>query len=189
MRKTKIVATIGPSSNSEERLRELIKAGVDVFRLNMSHGTLEDHLKTIAKIRSAGKEVGREAAILQDLCGPKVRVGVMEGGAVELQAGREVIVTTEQITGTSGMFSTQYDKLAQDVRPSDRILLDDGAIALEVTRAECTRVYCVVRHGGILKDHKGMNLPGVKISTPSVTVNFRTFVHESSPVFPILKRA
>lgn len=169
MRKTKIVATIGPASNSPEKLRELIKAGVDVFRLNMSHGTLEDHLKTIAKIRSAGKEVGREKAILQDLCGPKVRVGAMEGGAVELLTGREVIVTTESVIGTAEMFSTQYEKMAQDVRPSDRILLDDGAIALEATRVEGHKVYCLVRQGGLLKDHKGMNLPGIKLSTPSVT--------------------
>ncbi|MDO9541191.1 MAG: pyruvate kinase [Kiritimatiellia bacterium] len=169
MRKTKIVATIGPSSNSPERLRELIKAGADVFRLNMSHGTLEDHLKTIAKIRSAGKEVGREAAILQDLCGPKIRVGAMEDGAVELQTGREVIVTTEPVIGTSEMFSTKYEKLAQDVRPHDHILLDDGAITLEATRVEGNKIYCMVRNGGTLKDHKGMNLPGIKLSTPSVT--------------------
>lgn len=169
MRKTKIVATIGPSSNSPARLRELIKAGADVFRLNMSHGTLEEHLQTIASIRAAGEEIGREAAILQDLCGPKVRVGAMEGGAVELQTGQEVIVTTESVTGTAKMFSTQYDKLAQDVRPSDRILLDDGAIALEVTRIAGNKIYCLIRNGGLLKDHKGMNLPGIKLSTPSVT--------------------
>jgi len=169
MRKTKIVATIGPSSNSPDRLRELLKAGADVFRLNMSHGTLDEHLRTMAKIRSVGKEAGREAAILQDLCGPKVRVGAMEGGAVELQTGQEIIITTESVIGTAKMFSTQYDKLAQDVRPSDRILLDDGAMALEATRIKGNKIYCLVRNGGLLKDHKGMNLPGIKLSTPSVT--------------------
>lgn len=169
MRKTKIVATLGPASNSPEKLRELIKAGVDVFRLNMSHGTLAEHLQTIKNIRAAGKEAGREAAILQDLCGPKVRVGAMKGGAIDLKTGQEIIVTTESVLGTAEMFSTQYDKLAQDVKPSDRILLDDGAIALKATRVDGNKVYCLVCNGGILKDHKGMNLPGVKISTPSVT--------------------
>jgi len=169
MRKTKIVATLGPASNSPDKIRELIKAGVDVFRLNMSHGTLTEHLQTIKEIRSVGKEAGREAAVLQDLCGPKIRTGTMEGGAVELQTGQEVIVTTESVVGTAKMFSTQYDKLAQDVRPSDRILLDDGAIAIEVTRVEGNKIYCIVRNSGVLKDHKGMNLPGIKLSTPSVT--------------------
>jgi len=169
MRKTKIVATLGPASNSPEKIRELIRAGVDAFRLNMSHGTLDEHLDTIKKIRRAGRENGREPAIIQDLCGPKVRVGAMEDGAVELQAGHEVVVTTEQVTGTSKMFSTQYDKLPQDVRPHDRILLDDGTIALEATRIEGNRIFCKVLNGGLLKNHKGMNLPGIKLSTPSVT--------------------
>ncbi len=169
MRKTKIVATLGPSSTSPERLRDLIKAGVDVFRLNMSHGTLSEHLDTIKKIRAAGRETGREAAILQDLCGPKIRVGAMENGAVVLRPGDEVIVTTKSVIGTSKMFSTQYENLPRDVRPRDRILLDDGAMALETIRVEGNKVYCLVRNGGTLKDHKGMNLPGIKLSTPSVT--------------------
>jgi len=163
------VATLGPASSSPEKLRELIMAGVDVFRLNMSHGTMAEHLQTIKNIRAAGRETGREPAILQDLCGPKVRVGAMEGGAVELKTGQEVIVTTESVIGTSKMFSSQYEHLAHDVKAGDSIMLDDGALALEATRVEGNRVFCIVRNGGKLKDHKGMNLPGVKLSTPSVT--------------------
>ncbi|MFA7157803.1 MAG: pyruvate kinase [Kiritimatiellia bacterium] len=169
MRKTKIVATVGPASNTPQKLRELIGAGVDAFRLNMSHGTLAEHIETIGKIRAAGAECGRDPAVIQDLCGPKVRVGKMEGGAIELKTGQEVTVTAEPVTGTARMFSTQYENLPRDARPRDRILLDDGAIALEVQAVEGARVRCLVLNGGILRDHKGMNLPGIKLSTPSVT--------------------
>ena len=169
MRQTKIVATLGPASDSPEKLAELIVAGVDVFRLNFSHGDVDRHRETIANIRVAAKKAGRDVAILQDLCGPKIRVGAMRGGAVTLVSGSEVVVTTREIEGTPERIQTQYRDLPSDVRPGDRILLDDGALELSVLSASGGEIRTRVIRGGVLKDHKGMNLPAVGISSPSVT--------------------
>ena len=170
MRRTKIVATVGPASNAPETLRALIQAGVDVFRLNFSHGSHEFHRATIAAIRAASQAVGRDTAILQDLCGPKIRVGMMTGDAIELKSGAEAVITAKEVLGTPERFQSQYAELPRDVSPGHRILLDDGNLEVEVLDTngrDEVRVHVV--RGGKLKNKKGMNLPGTELSTPSVT--------------------
>ncbi|MCC8181014.1 MAG: pyruvate kinase, partial [Planctomycetes bacterium] len=169
MRFTKIVATVGPASDSLEMLTSLIEAGVDVFRLNFSHGTQESHRENIAKIRKASKTVGRDVAILQDLCGPKIRVGTMENGQIELKTDAVTTITTRETLGTPELFQTHYERLPADVKPGERILLDDGQMELEVISSSGDEVKAKVIQGGWLKNNKGMNLPGVNISSPSVT--------------------
>ncbi|MCL2000480.1 MAG: pyruvate kinase, partial [Planctomycetes bacterium] len=169
MRYTKIVATVGPACDTQEKLEALIQAGVDVFRLNFSHGTHDSHRRTITRIRAASRELGREAAILQDLCGPKVRVGTMANGAIELVSGAETIVTSKEVIGTPERFQTQYSELPKDVKPGERILLDDGQLELEVISTNGEDIRAKVLRGGKLKNHKGMNLPGVSVSAASVT--------------------
>jgi pyruvate kinase len=171
MRKTKIVATLGPASREPAILERLIDAGVDVVRLNFSHGTHEDHAAAIEAVRAIAAGKDRPVAILQDLCGPKIRIGALKGDApVELRDGALLTVATEQaLEGDAGLISTTYEALARDVKPKDRILLDDGNLELEVRTVVGTRVECVVVHGGLLKPHKGMNLPGVALSTPALT--------------------
>lgn len=169
MRYTKIVATVGPASNSSETLIELIQAGVDVFRLNFSHGNHDQHRESIARIRAASKMLDMDVAILQDLCGPKIRAGLMQDGRIVLETGAETVITTKEVVGTPDKFQTQYDALPQDVKPGNHILLDDGALELEVILSSGDEVRAKVLRGGCLKDHKGMNLPGVAVSAPSVT--------------------
>ncbi len=169
MRHTKIVATIGPASDQPEVLRDLIMAGVDVFRLNFSHGTADEHRQRIRRIRQASRECGREVAILQDLCGPKIRVGAMPPSGVELVAGSEVLITTADIIGSAKRFTCQYEALPHDVKAGDRLLLDDGKMELRVLAVESGKVKCQVARGGILHSKKGMNLPGVEVSAPAVT--------------------
>ncbi|MDR0361365.1 MAG: pyruvate kinase [Planctomycetota bacterium] len=169
MRYTKIVATVGPASDTPELLSQLIEAGVNVFRLNFSHGTQDSHRETIARIREASKLVGKHAAILQDLCGPKIRVGLMENGAVPLAADSEVVVTTDEILGTPEKIQTQYQDLPRDVKPGERLLLDDGAMELVVLRVSGDEIATRVVRGGMLKNNKGMNLPNIRVSAPSVT--------------------
>ncbi|RLS84556.1 MAG: pyruvate kinase [Planctomycetota bacterium] len=168
-RRTRIVATVGPASRAPEKLEELIVAGVNVFRLNMSHGTQEQHREVIGRIREISGRLGRHIAILGDLCGPKIRVGTFTGGEMLLTTGQKVTVTTRDLPGGDGLIPSQYFALANDVRPGNRILLDDGLLELRVERVEGTEVHCVVVHGGKLKDKKGMNLPGVALSTPALT--------------------
>lgn len=169
MRRTKIVATIGPASSDEITLTRLLNAGVDVFRLNFSHGTRESHRDNIHRIRQVARACDREVAILQDLCGPKIRTGTMENGAVELIAESEVTITTRKVKGTGTRFSTSYKALPQDVSIDSRILLDDGNLELTVLSVSGDEVRCRVVQGGTLRSRKGMNLPGTAVSTPSVT--------------------
>ncbi|MCC8191175.1 MAG: pyruvate kinase [Planctomycetes bacterium] len=169
MRYTKIVATLGPASDSQETIAELITSGVNVFRLNFSHGTHETHREAIARIRFASQAVGQDVAILQDLCGPKVRVGQMENGAIELATGAETVITSEEVLGTPEKFQTQYEQLPRDVKPGEHIMLDDGQLELEVLSTSGDEIRAKVLRGGILKNNKGMNLPGVDVSAPSVT--------------------
>ncbi len=168
-RRTKIVATIGPSSWSPQRLDELIAAGVNVFRMNMSHGTHESHEKAYRRIRAAAKRARLHIAILADLCGPKIRVGTFKGGGIDLEDGEEVVVTTRSVTGQPGLIPSQYKALAGDVKAQDHILLDDGQLHVQVIAAEGTEIRCRVVHGGRLKDRKGINLPGVAVSAPALT--------------------
>jgi pyruvate kinase len=166
--KTKIVATVGPASNSKEMLRALIKEGVDVFRLNFSHGTHEDHLKVINCVRELNKEMGSTVCLLQDLQGPKIRVQMMEDG-VELERGQEFIITSRELLGNKEIASTSYKGLPTDVAKGDVILIDDGKIELKVTEVRDIDVVTEVVYGGPLKSRKGINLPFTKVSASSLT--------------------
>jgi pyruvate kinase len=166
--KTKIVATVGPTSNSKDMLRALIKEGVDVFRLNFSHGTHEDHLKVIHFVRELNAELGISISILQDLQGPKIRIQEMQPDVV-IQRGQELIITTRQILGNNEIVSTSYTGLPQDVRTGDMILIDDGKIELKVKEVRDIDVVTEVVYGGPLKSRKGINLPYSKVSAPSLT--------------------
>jgi len=168
-RRTKIVATLGPASSSEERLHELMKAGADVFRLNFSHGAHADKAELIRKIRAVSGARKKSVAILGDLQGPKIRAGLMQGGGQQLTAGAEVTITTREVQGSGGVIPTTYRNLPTDVRSGDKILLDDGLLELEVLVAQDDEVRCKVLVGGVLKDRKGINLPGVAVSVPALT--------------------
>ncbi|MBJ6727763.1 pyruvate kinase [Geomesophilobacter sediminis] len=168
-RRTKIVATVGPASETPEMIDALITTGVDVFRLNFSHGEQEQKVPIIRCIRETARKYKKAVAILGDLQGPKIRVGRMKGGALELVAGSDVTITTRPVEGEGNLISTVYQGLPKDVIPGDRILLDDGLMELEVLASIGDEVRCQVITGGILKDRKGMNLPGAKISAPALT--------------------
>jgi pyruvate kinase len=172
-RRTKIVATLGPASSPEPVLEQLIRAGVDVFRLNMSHGRHAEHQEAFERVRTLAARLDRPVAVLADLCGPKIRVGRFEGGAITLQTGGRATITTRDLIGQPGLIPSQYEALAADVRPGNHILLDDGFIDLQVEGVQGTEVACVVVHGGVLKDRKGMNLPGVSMSAESFTAKDR----------------
>src|SRR5580658_1488055 len=169
MSSTKIVATLGPSTDHPPCLRRMFDAGVDVFRLNTSHGTWEDHLIRIAAVRNAAAELSVHAGILLDLQGPKIRLGRFEGGRCELEPGAIFTITTETVLGTKSLASTSYAHFAKDVKPGDPVLLADGTIELKVLSTDAVSVRCEVITGGPLGDHKGINLPGVELSTPSLT--------------------
>jgi pyruvate kinase len=168
-RRTKIVATIGPACDSEEVLRKLMLAGMDVARVNFSHGDAKTHVATIQRIQKVSRELNRPVAILQDLCGPKMRTRTMQNDGVNLIEGVKTVITTDDIVGDEKRFSTTYSGLPGDVTKGDRILLDDGKMELRVESVEGWDVHCTVVRGGLLKSKKGMNLPGVRLSTPSVT--------------------
>jgi len=167
-RRTRIVATVGPASSSPETLAALIAAGVNVFRLNLSHGDHADHRTAFGRIRAAAAT--RPVAVLADLCGPKIRVGRFPGGKIDLVPGERVVVTTRPgAAGAPGLIPSQYEPLARDVRPGDRILLDDGLLELRVESTDGVDVVCRVTSGGVLRDRKGMNLPGVLVSAAALT--------------------
>jgi pyruvate kinase len=166
--KTKIVATVGPASNSKEMLTALAKEGVDVFRLNFSHGTHEDHLKVIQYVREINRELGTHIALLQDLQGPKIRVNEVEPGT-EIKAGDTLIITTKQMLGNKDKVSTSYEYLPKDVKVGDMILIDDGKIELKVKEIRGDDVVSTVIYGGPLKSRKGINLPFTKVTAPSLT--------------------
>ena len=168
-RRAKIVCTLGPASSSPGRIAELVAAGLDVARLNLSHGSQEEHLATYQRVRGAADQAGRAVGVLVDLQGPKIRLGTFPGGPVHLTPGQEFVITTEDIPGTSFEASTTYQGLADDVRPGDRVLVDDGRVALEVVGVTGNRVTTRVIVGGQVSDHKGLNLPGVAVSSPAMT--------------------
>ena len=168
-RRTKIVATVGPACASESMLRKMMEAGTDVFRLNFSHGDQETKAEWIRTIRDISRSCRKAVAILGDLQGPKIRIGLIEGGAMELSAGQEVTITTRDILGSGSLIPTTYRHLPGDVKPSDRILLDDGLLELEALDSRDEEVRCRVITGGMLKDRKGINLPGVAVSADALT--------------------
>ncbi|MBI4237763.1 MAG: pyruvate kinase [Deltaproteobacteria bacterium] len=169
-RRTKIVSTIGPASSKPEVLRRLITAGIDVARVNLSHGTHAHHRLWIRQLRQLARAAERSVAVLFDLQGPKMRVGRLKGsGPVALERGRPFCITTRTVTGDDRLVSTTYTHLPEDVKRGDTILLDDGRIQLEVAKIAQTEVHCVVTAGGLLGEHKGINLPGVALSAPALT--------------------
>jgi len=168
-RRTKIVATVGPSCETAEQLESLLEAGVDVFRLNFSHGELNQKAEWIAVIRELSIKRKKAVSILGDLQGPKIRTGLMRDGVQSLEVGQKVIITTADIKGADGIIPTTYEALPQDVIPGSQILLDDGQLELRVDRVTDNQVHCRVLVGGELKDRKGINLPGVNVSAPALT--------------------
>ena len=166
--KTKIVATVGPASNSKEMLRALVKEGVDVFRLNFSHGSHEDHKKVVKFVREINEELNTSVCLLQDLQGPKIRVQEVEANTV-IERGQELVITTRQLLGNREIVSTSYTGLPNDVNAGDMILVDDGKIELRVKEVRDVDVVTEVVYGGPLKSRKGINLPFTKVSAPSLT--------------------
>jgi pyruvate kinase len=169
-RRAKIICTIGPTSNNEAAMRELLRLGMDIARLNFSHGTHEDHSHNIQRLRRAAAREGRTVCILQDLQGPKIRTGPLEKHeAVLLKTGSVVTITPQQVPGTATRISTTFPDLAREVSPGARILLSDGLIELRVRGVRGKDVLCDVLNGGMLGEHKGINLPGVALSIPALT--------------------
>ncbi|GAB3689689.1 pyruvate kinase [Spirosoma flavus] len=169
-KKTKIVATIGPASETKEQLLALAKAGVNVFRLNFSHGTHEDHLMRLTRIRELNEEYNLNLCVLQDLQGPKIRIGNVENkDGVMIVPGQELVFTNEDILGTAERVSTPYKDMYKDVHQGERILMDDGKLEVRVLRTEGTDVVTEVVYGGPMKSKKGVNLPNTKVSMPAVT--------------------
>lgn len=169
MRKTKIVCTIGPASESIEKLVELIQSGMNVARLNFSHGSHEEHAARIISIREAAKRTGKTVAILLDTKGPEIRTHDFENGMAELVTGAEVIISTEQVLGTAEKFSVSYAGLYDDVAPGSKILIDDGLIELEVLEKANGEIRTKVLNSGIVKNKKGVNVPNVSIKLPGIT--------------------
>lgn len=168
-RYTKIVATLGPASQKEDTIRQLILAGMNVARLNFSHGSHQQHRERVNSIRKLSAELNKPVAILQDLQGPKIRTGTLEGGQVELIPGKHITLTTDDIVGNTDVISVDYPKLHESVKPGDRILLADGHMELQVITIEGNRVTTRIVLGGTLTPHKGVNLPGIALDVSSFT--------------------
>jgi pyruvate kinase len=167
--RAKIVATLGPASANPIGVRQLVDAGVDVARLNLSHGTHAGHEAACSAVRQASVDSGRSVGILVDLQGPKIRLGTFAAGSVTVAAGDGLVITIDEVPGDRQIVSTTYDGLPDDVHAGDRILIDDGRVALVVTNVGGREVTTRVVTGGILSDHKGMNLPGVDVTAPALT--------------------
>ena len=169
-RRAKIICTIGPSCNTEAAMRELMGLGMDVARLNFSHGTHDEHARNVDRLRRAAEKEHRTICILQDLQGPKIRTGSLKGHApVFLESGARVTVTPKDVAGTAELISTTFQGLAREVQPGSRVLLSDGLIELQVTRVRGRDVQCQVINGGELAEHQGINLPGAALSIPALT--------------------
>ena len=168
-KRTKIIATIGPASSSPAIIARLIHAGMDAARLNFSHGDWNDHSRLIRLIRDESEKAGKPIAIILDLQGPKLRVGAVQHDAVTLIRGDTVTVTTRKVTGTDKMFSITYPRLTMDLKTGARVLLDDGRLELTVMAKSAAGLRCKVIRGGVLRSHKGVNLPGAKLSLPSLS--------------------
>jgi len=177
MRRAKIVCTLGPATESPETLLKLLERGMDVARLNFSHGTHEDHARAIERIRAASRELIRPVAVLQDLQGPKIRTGPLKAGraGVTVRPGDEIVITTEdEVLGDERLVSTTYRHLAEDVRPGDRLLVDDGLLEFRVLATDGVRVTAEVVEGGLLREHKGINLPGVPLRVEALSEKDRS---------------
>ena len=172
-RRVKIVATIGPASSSPERLEELFRAGADVFRLNFSHGTQDDHAAVVERIRHIEKKTGRPIGILADLQGPKLRVGRFAAGHVVLQWGRSLRLDLQATPGDSGRVQLPHPEIMAAAGPGSMLLLDDGKVRLEVTRQTPEYLETRVIVGGRLSDHKGVNVPGLTLPIPALTTKDR----------------
>ena len=168
-RRAKIVATIGPATQDEKSLARLIQAGMNIARLNFSHGTHEDHLKVLQTLRKLALELKAPVTILQDLQGPKIRVGKFEKGFIELKTGQKVIVTIEKILGKEGLIPSDFPEIVDSIKAGDKILLDDGLLELKVLQVGKKEISCEVIYGGVLKDRKGMNCPGVSLAVECLT--------------------
>jgi len=169
MRRAKIVCTMGPAVASPERVHELVQAGMDVARLNLSHGSHAEHELVYQRVRAASDDTGRGVGVLVDLQGPKIRLGSFVGGPVTLHAGDEFRITTDDILGDASRASTTYAGLPGDVSVGDQVLIDDGRVDVQVVAVEGTDVVTRVVEGGVLSDHKGLNLPGVAVSVPALS--------------------
>lgn len=170
MRHTKIIATVGPASNSDAVLDALIAAGTDIFRLNFSHGTHESHRAAFARVRAAAERAHREVAILQDLGGPKIRTGKLEGGRpFTVKPGDKLTIATGDFVGSPGRLSTTFAGLAQSVKPGDRLLLADGLVELRVDATDGREIQTTVIEGGEIGEHKGINVPGIQLPASAIT--------------------
>ncbi|MCB0756262.1 MAG: pyruvate kinase, partial [Flavobacteriales bacterium] len=168
--KTKIVATIGPASASKTVLKEMIESGMTIARLNFSHGTHDDHSKVIANIRELNDELGLHVGLLADLQGPKIRLGEVKGGGVEIRNGHQLTITTKECEGTAEKVYLSYPEFPKDVTEGDTILINDGKLILQVTGTNRKdEVTATVEHGGMMESRKGVNLPNTKISMPCLT--------------------
>ncbi len=168
-RSAKIVATIGPASQDEETIRSLLLAGVNITRLNFSHGTHADHAEVYARIRKISTSLNHPVTILQDLQGPKIRTGEIQGNQVEIKKGQDFILTTREVVGDCNQVSVDFPQLIESATIGGKILLDDGNLELQILSISSDEVKTRVVHGGILKSHKGVNLPGAKIDIPGFT--------------------
>ncbi|MEV4127856.1 pyruvate kinase [Nocardia sp. NPDC049707] len=169
MRRTKIVCTLGPATATEERIRELVESGMDVARLNFSHGEHSDHAENYKKVRQASDLIGRAVGILADLQGPKIRLGRFAEGKTVWANGEEVRITVDEIEGTHDRVSTTYKELAKDAKPGDRLLIDDGKVGVTVIRVDGNDVVCRVTEGGPVSNNKGVSLPGMDVSVPALS--------------------
>lgn len=169
MRRAKIVCTLGPATDTYEQIKALVEAGMDMARLNLSHGSYAEHEERYRHVRKASQETGRGVGILADLQGPKIRLGRFAEGPVLLERGDDFTITVEPVEGDRHLCSTTYDGLAADVTAGEHILVDDGRVTLEVTGVDGPRVHTVVIEGGMVSDHKGLNLPGVAVSVPALS--------------------
>ncbi|MEV6103354.1 pyruvate kinase [Streptomyces sp. NPDC051940] len=169
MRRAKIVCTLGPATDSYDQIKALVEAGMDVARLNLSHGSYADHEERYAHVRKASDETGRSVGILADLQGPKIRLGTFREGPVLLERGDEFTITVDEVEGDRAVCGTTYKGLAADVTRGERILVDDGRVTLEVTSVDGPRVHTMVIEGGMVSDNKGLNLPGVSVSVPALS--------------------
>jgi pyruvate kinase len=170
MRHTKIIATVGPASDSDEMLDALIVAGADIFRLNFSHGTHKSHAAAFRRIRAAAMRARREVAILQDLCGPKIRTGeLVDHKPIHVAPGERLVIATGAFPGGPGRVSTTFTGLALSVRPGDRLLVADGLIELRVESTDGTQIVTTVLDGGEIGEHKGINAPGIELAASAIT--------------------